>query len=144
MKPVVFIPKHIIIFFHEQLINLYGCAAAGIRDEGLLDSALEQPKVMFGGSYLHDSLFKMAAAYGFHLCNNHPFIDGNKRIALVAMDTFLQKNGYEICASEKIAYEVIIKLASGDLTKEELTEWLKQNTKLTGLGLTFRFAQRAP
>ena len=129
MKSIVFIPKHIIIYFHEQLIDLYG-GTAGIRDEGLLDSALEQPKAMFGGSYLHDSLPKMAAAYGFHLCNNHPFIDGNKRIALVAMDTFLQKNVNEICASEKEVYEVIIKLASGDLTKEELTEWLKQNTKV--------------
>ena len=105
MKAIIFIPKHIIIFFHEQLIDLYG-GSAGIRDEGLLDSALEQPKAMFSGSYLHESLFKMAAAYGFHLCNNHPFIDGNKRIALVAMDTFLQKNGYEIFASEKEAYQV--------------------------------------
>jgi death on curing protein len=126
MKSIVFIPKHIIIYFHEQLIKLYG-GTAGIRDEGLLVSALEQPRAMFGGSYLHDSLAKMSAAYGFHLCKNHPFIDGNKRIALVVMDTFLQKNGYEICAPEKAVYEVIIKLASGELSKEELTEWLGKN-----------------
>ncbi|MBS4007122.1 MAG: type II toxin-antitoxin system death-on-curing family toxin [Clostridium sp.] len=126
MKSIVFIPKHIIINFHEQLIKLYG-GTAGTRDEGLLNSALEQPKAMFSGSYLHNSLTKMAAAYGFHLCKNHPFIDGNKRIALVAMDTFLQRNGYEICASEKEAYEVIIKLASGEFSKEELAEWLEKN-----------------
>jgi death on curing protein len=126
MNKIVFIPKQIIIYFHEQLIDLYG-GTLGIRDEGLLDSALEQPKAMFGGSYLHDSLAKMAAAYGFHICKNHPFIDGNKRIALVAMDTFLQRNGYEISASEKDVYEVMIKLASGDITKVEFTGWLEVN-----------------
>ena len=121
-----FLTKQIIIYFHEQLISLYG-GASGMLDEGLLDSALEQPKAMFEGSYLHDSLAKMAAAYGFHICKNHPFIDGNKRVALVAMDTFLQKNGYEISASEKDVYEVIMKLASGNLTKAELTGWLEVN-----------------
>jgi death-on-curing protein len=126
MNEIVFIPKHIIIYFHEQLIDLYG-GTLGIRDEGLLDSALEQPKAMFGGSFLHDSLAKMAAAYGFHICKNHPFIDGNKRVALVVMDTFLQKNGYEISASEKDVYEIMIKLASGDVTKVEFTGWLKAN-----------------
>ncbi len=127
MKDVVFIPRYIIISIHEQLIDLYG-GISGIQNEGLLDSALEQPKIIFDGNYLHDSLIKMAAAYGFHLCMNHPFVDGNKRIALVAMDTFLQRNGYEISASEKEVYEVIIKLASGKLTKNELTVWLEDNT----------------
>ena len=126
MNEIVFIPRHIIIYFHEQLIDLYG-GTTGIRDKGLLDSALEQPKLMFGGSYLHDSIPKMAAAYGFHLCMNHPFIDGNKRIAFVAMDTFLQMNGYEISAAEKETYGTIIKLASGELTKKELTDWLETN-----------------
>ena len=126
MNEIVFIPKQIVIYFHEQLIDLYG-GMLGIRDEGLLDSAIEQPKSMFDGSYLHDSLVKMAAAYGFHICKNHPFIDGNKRVALVTMDTFLQKNGYEITASEKDVYEVMIKLASGELSKAELTDWLEVN-----------------
>lgn len=124
MNAFVFIPKHVIIHFHEQIISLYG-GVTGIRDEGLLDSALEQPKAMFAGSYLHDSLAIMAAAYGFHICKNHPFIDGNKRIALVAMDTFLQNNGYEVTASEKEIYNIMIRLASGDLSKEELTVWLE-------------------
>ena len=128
MKEILFIPRHILIYFHEQLIDLYG-GTARTRDEGLLDSALEQPKAMFSGSYLHNSIFKMAAAYGYHLCMNHPFIDGNKRIALVAMDAFLQNNGYEICATEKEVYENIIQLASGLLTKEELAGWLETNTK---------------
>jgi death-on-curing protein len=126
MNEIEFLPKHIIIYFHQQIISLYG-GTLGLRDEGLLDSALEQPRAMFDGSYLHDSLVKMAAAYGFHICNNHPFIDGNKRVALVAMDAFLQKNGFEISSSEKDVYEIMMKLASGTITKADLTDWLKAN-----------------
>jgi death on curing protein len=126
MNEIEFLPKHIIIYFHQQIISLYG-GTLGLRDEGLLDSALEQPRAMFDGSYLHDSLVKMAAAYGFHICNNHPFIDGNKRVALVAMDAFLQKNGFEISSSEKDVYEIMMKLASGTVTKADLTDWLEAN-----------------
>ena len=132
MKEIVFIPRDIIVSIHEKLIDLYG-GISGIQNESLLDSALEQPKIMYDGDYLHDSLIKMAAAYGFHLCMNHPFVDGNKRIALVAMDIFLQRNGYEISASEKEVYEVINKLASGKLTKNELSVWLKDNTSKLSL-----------
>ena len=132
MKEIVFIPRDIIVSIHEKLIDLYG-GISGIQNEGLLDSALEQPKIMYDGDYLHDSLIKMAAAYGFHLCMNHPFVDGNKRIALVAMDIFLQRNGYEISASEKEVYEVIIKLAADKLTKNELSVWLEDNTSKLSL-----------
>ncbi|PTV98376.1 death-on-curing protein [Halanaerobium saccharolyticum] len=128
MNDIKFIPKDIILFFHEQLVKIYG-GSFDIRDENLLDSALEQPKATYQGEYLHDSLLKMAAAYGYHLCNNHPFIDGNKRIAFVAMDTFLQKNGLEITSSEKEAYKMMIQVSSGQLSKKELTLWLKNNTK---------------
>ena len=128
MKKINFIPKQVILHFHEQLIELYG-GTPGIRDEQLLDSALEQPKSSFGSSFLNESIFEMAAAYGFHICKNHPFVDGNKRISLVAMDTFLQENGYEITASEKETYKIIIALSSGEISKKELTEWLKENTE---------------
>ena len=127
MKNVNFIPKKIILYFHEQLIQIYG-GSPSIRDESLLDSAIQQPKSSFDGNYLHNSIFEMASAYGFHLCKNHPFIDGNKRVALVAMDTFLQNNGYEISASEKETYKIIIELSAENLSKSELTQWLKQNT----------------
>ena len=70
----------------------------------------------------------MTAAYGYHLCNNHPFIDGNKRIALIAMDIFLQRNGFEIVASEKETYKTMIRLSSGELSKTDLTNWLQNNT----------------
>lgn len=127
MKNIIFLPKEIILFFHNQLIQTYG-GTYGIRDKKLLDSALKQPKITFEGKYLHDTLIKMAAAYGFHLCNNHPFVDGNKRIALVAMDVFLQRNGLEITASEKETYKIMIKLAAGKLNKNQLVKWLEHNT----------------
>jgi death-on-curing protein len=127
MNVIIFIPKKIIIYFHEQLIISYG-GSHGIRDENLLDSALEQPKATFDEKYLHDSIIKMAAAYGYHLCRNHPFVDGNKRIALVAMDIFLQRNGFEIIANEKDTYNLIMELASGKLSKESLANWLENNT----------------
>ncbi|MBM7558164.1 type II toxin-antitoxin system death-on-curing family toxin [Halanaerobacter jeridensis] len=127
MKNVNFIPKKVILYFHEQLIQIYG-GSPGIRDENLLDSAIQQPKSSFNGDYLHNNIFEMASAYGFHLCRNHPFIDGNKRVALVAMDTFLQNNGYEISASEKETYKIIIELSAENLSKSDLTQWLKQNT----------------
>jgi len=127
MKNLIFISKQIIILFHKQLIQTYG-GSHGIRDHKLLDSALEQPKATFDGKYLHDKLPKMAAAYGYHLCNNHAFIDGNKRIALVAMDIFLQRNGYEIIAAENETYIMMMNLSSGKLTKEELALWLANNT----------------
>jgi len=127
LKKIIFIPKEVILFFHEQLIQTYG-GTYGIRDENSLDSALEQPKITFEGKYLHDTLIKMAAAYGYHLCNNHPFVDGNKRIALIAMDVFLQRNGFEIISSKKETYKMIITLATGEFTKNQLVKWLEHNT----------------
>lgn len=128
MNKIVFIPKDVILYFHNQLIQLYG-GSPGIREIKLLESALEQPRLTFGREYLHDTIFKMAAAYGFHLCRNHPFIDGNKRISLVAMDIFLQRNGYEIVATEKETYKIIMQLSTGNLSKEQLASWLLDNTK---------------
>ncbi len=127
MKNIIFIPKELILYFYDQLIQTYG-GTYGIRNEKLLDSALEQVKATYEGNYLHDTLMKMAAAYGYHLCNNHPFVDGNKRIALVAMDVFLQRNGFEIVASEKETYKIMIQLSSGSLSKKDLTTWLENNT----------------
>lgn len=127
MKHINFIPKEIILYSHDQLIQRYG-GNPGIRDKNLLDSALNQPEATYEGNYLHNTLMKMAAAYGYHLCKNHPFVDGNKRIALVAMDIFLQKNGFEIIASEKETYKMMIRLSTDKLTKNELTKWLENNT----------------
>jgi death-on-curing protein len=81
-----------------------------------------------GGKYVHKTLFDKAAAYGFHVCKNHPFIDGNKRVGFVLMDIFLQKNGWEIVAHEEDAYSTMMALASGELTKARLSKWLKEHS----------------
>lgn len=122
-----FLEKQVILQFHEDQIELYG-GKKGIRDEGLLESALAQPQASFGGEYVHKDIFEMAAAYGFHICKNHPFFDGNKRTSLIAMYTFLRVNGYRITADKKSLYAVIVDLASGKVEKKELAAYLMHHT----------------
>lgn len=109
----------------SNLLQRYG-GEAGLRDEGLHDSALAQPKMTIGGKHAHKTLFDKAAAYGFHVCMNHPFVDGNKRVAFVVMDIFLQRHGWEIAAHEEEAYAMMIDLASGKMSKPQLAAWLKK------------------
>ncbi|MDZ7693877.1 MAG: type II toxin-antitoxin system death-on-curing family toxin [Balneolaceae bacterium] len=125
---IKFLDKETILAFHRDQVKTYG-GKQGIRDEGLLESALAQPQASFGGEYVHNSIFEMAAAYGFHICKNHPFFDGNKRTALVAIYTFLYVNGYRLQADKKSLYAVMIDLANGKLEKEELAKFLEENTK---------------
>ncbi len=125
--PVHFIPEEVVLTVHTDLLHRYG-GEAGIRDQHLLDSALAQPKMTAGGKYIHKTVFDKAAAYGFHVCMNHPFVDGNKRVSLVLMDIFLQKNGWEIIAPEKETYVMMISLASGKLKKSQLSHWLKEHS----------------
>ena len=125
---VRFIPPEIVPLMHADLIQRYG-GQSGIRDSGLLNSALAQPEMTSGGKFLHKSIFDKAAAYGFHVCRNHPFMDGNKRVAFVLMDIFLQRNGYELTAHEDEAYVIMMALADGRLTKHQLAGWLKDKSK---------------
>ena len=91
---VHFIPDEIVPLIHADLIKRYG-GTLGIRDRGLLASALAQPKMTAQKKFLHRTIFNKASAYGFHVCRNHPFVDGNKRIAFVLMDVFLLKERVE-------------------------------------------------
>jgi len=129
--PTVFVPEELVLTIHADLLQRYG-GEPGLRDRALLESALAQPRMTFGGKAVHKSVFDKAAAYGFHLCNNHPFIDGNKRVAFVLMDLFLQKNGWEIVSSEEEAYTMMMSLASGKLSKAKLASWLKEHTDKPG------------
>jgi death-on-curing protein len=122
-----FIPDRIVAIIHSDLLQRYG-GRPGLRDPNLLDSALAQPKVTVGGKFAHKTLFDKAAAYGFHICRNHPFVDGNKRVAFVLMDIFLQKNGWEIISNEEEAYSMMMLLASGKLSKGQLSKWLKEHS----------------
>jgi len=124
---VQFIPEEIVLIIHADLLQRYG-GSAGLRDRKRLESALAQPKITVGGKYAHRTIFDKAAAYGFHICMNHPFIDGNKRVSFALMDIFLQKNGWEITSQEEEAYSIMMSLASGKITKTALSSWLKEHT----------------
>lgn len=124
---VHFIPENLVLTIHADLLQRYG-GRPGLRDRGLLESALARPKMTAAGKFVHKTLFDKAAAYGYHVCRNHPFTDGNKRVAFVLMDIFLQKNGWEIIAREEEAYSIMIALASGKLGKGRLASWLKEHS----------------
>ena len=91
-----------ILEIHQILIDLFG-GMPGIRDEGLLESALSQPQATFFGELLHPTIHEQAAAYLYHIAKNHPFLDGNKRTAYGAMETFLRLNGYNLDLSNEQA-----------------------------------------
>ncbi len=120
-----FLHEVVVMAIHDDQIRLYG-EAYGVRDMSALDAALHMPQAQFGGEFLHTTIFEMAAAYGFHLCQNHPFLDGNKRAAGMAMFTFLRLNGLEPHASEPDYYTVMMSVASGQMSKEQLADWLRE------------------
>jgi death on curing protein len=93
---------------------------AGIRDPNLLESAVMQPMASFGGQFLHDDIFLMAAAYLFHLAKNHPFLDANKRTGFVSALTFMKLNGIELCDSGSRLYDATMAVAEGRLGKDAL------------------------
>lgn len=103
---------------HQRQIERYG-GKAGLRDLGLLQSAAALPAASFDGAWLHGSLEEMAAAYLFHLCQNHPFVDGNKRTAAVAMIVFLVVNGLRPTFTEDGLVELTLAVAAGKCTKAE-------------------------
>ncbi len=119
-----FLPESIILAIHDDQIRLYG-GSYGVRDSAALDSAIHVPQAQFGGNYLHPTLFSMAVAYGFHLSQNHPFVDGNKRVAGMSMFTFLRLNGLNLTATELDYYQTIMAVASGQMNKEQLTTWVQ-------------------
>lgn len=119
-----------VVELHRQIIEQSG-GALGIRDRGTLESALAQPRMTFSGEDLYPTLVDKAAAIGFSLIMNHPFIDGNKRIGHAAMEVFLVMNGYEIDASVDEQEVIILSLASGELEREAFTQWLKNHVKVT-------------
>ena len=98
--------------------------SAGLRDLGALESAVAQPRMAFQAADLYPSVEEKAAALGFSLISNHPFIDGNKRIGHAALEAFLMLNGYELAASVDDAERIIMAVASGACSREELATWV--------------------
>src|ERR1700736_2189180 len=123
-----FLSEALVMAIHDDQIRLYG-GVYGIRDAARLDGALHMPQAQFDGQFLHTSIFHMAAAYGFHLCQNHPFLDGNKRTAGMAMFTFLKLNGLEPIVAEFDYYVKMMEVATGQMSKEQLAVWLQTAVK---------------
>lgn len=121
---VRFLPEAIVLAIHADQIRLYG-GIHGARDMAALDAALHMPQAQFAGQFLHPTIYQMAAAYGFHICQNHPFLDGNKRTAGMVMFTFLQLNGLQPEATEADYYATMMAVATGQMNKEELADWLQ-------------------
>lgn len=118
-----------VLDIHQILIEQLG-GMSGVRDEGLLESALSQPKASFFGELLHPTIHEQAAAILYHLAKNHPFLDGNKRTAYGAMETFLRLNGYNLALSNEEIYNMVIQVAQGEMSKEELTSLLEQHIQV--------------
>ena len=114
-----------VIEIHKDQISRYG-GSAGIRDMNLLTSAVAMPDASFGEHFLHRDIFEMAAAYAFHLSQNHPFIDGNKRTALASALIFLELNGISITDTGGELYDAMIHLATGKLDKAAFGSILKR------------------
>ncbi len=117
-----------IIAMHRVLIEKYG-GLDGIRDQGLLESALAQPQQSAFGEDIFPDLPSKAAACAYYLSENQPFIDGNKRIATAAAITFLRLNQWDLKASEMEVYETIMQLANKKISRKKLATWFKKNSK---------------
>jgi death-on-curing protein len=111
-----FLTREDVLMIHDDQIASFG-GTPGLRDEGLLDSALAQPQAMFGQQWLHPTIAEQAAAYLYHLAMNHPFVDGNKRTAFAVMDTFLRVNGYRLTLTDDAAYDLVLRVVQGQLDK---------------------------
>lgn len=124
------VPENVVLAYHEQQLAAHG-GGQGVRDMGLLQSALARPMNAFYYNQLI-SLSKLAACYAYGIAKNHAFVDGNKRTAYVVARTFLVMNGFDIDASKEEKYLTIYRLAAGELTEEQLADWLE--SKIVKLG----------
>ncbi len=115
-----------VLSLHDRLLSEFG-GASGIRDEGMLDSALSRPENRF--SYENAGPYEVAASYAFGLVRNHPFVDGNKRIGFAAATLFLKINGIAFAATEADAVIKTLALAAGELDETGYAKWLKQNSR---------------
>ncbi len=115
-----------VLFLHARIIATSG-GSQGLRDAGALESALAQPQMTFGGEDLYPTMVDKAAALGFSLIGNHPFVDGNKRVGYEALKIFLKKNGKSVQADVDDAERVVLGVAAGEVGREELVAWLGEH-----------------
>jgi len=125
MNSPIFLTLAEVINIHSNQIELYG-GQNGVRDFGLLQSALAQPEASFAGQWLHEDIFLMAAAYAFHICQNHPFFDGNKRTALASALVFLELNSISLDDPKGKLLDAMLNIAKGNLSKKQFAQVLKE------------------
>jgi death-on-curing protein len=123
MKEPRWIPPDVVLALHDMQLAAFG-GPMGIRDAGLLQSALARPRHRFIYARPGPSLARLAAAYAFGIVRNHPFLDGNKRTGLIVAFVFLELNRRPVDASEEETYDIFMRLAAGKLSEEALAEWL--------------------
>lgn len=126
MSAWTWIQRDVIIAIHEMQLAEHG-GLEGIRDVGLLDSALGRPQNL--AAYGDPDAAAIAAAYGWGISRNHPFLDGNKRTGFVAAELFLRLNGYELMADDANCVLTMLSVAAGDLTEEAFAAWLRQHAQ---------------
>lgn len=126
MKPRFFEIDEVLAM-HGYLIERFG-GSDGVRDVGLLESAVAMPAAGFGDEYLHEDIHEMAAAYLFHLVRNHPFIDGNKRTGAAAAGMFLERNGIDCDIDERLFEETVLAVAQGRMEKPDVARFFREHT----------------
>lgn len=126
-KKIVFLKISQVLFIHDLMVKRFG-GSHGIRDTGLIESAVARPQATFEGKYLYNSILDKAAALLQSLLKNHPFIDGNKRTALTSAGIFLKKNGYKLINNHKQEVAFAIRVDNGNLTVEQISKWLKEHS----------------
>jgi len=117
-----------VLLIHENSIKDFG-GSSGVRDKGLLESAISRPFQTFGGEDLYPSPFAKAAAAGESLIINHPFIDGNKRTGMVVMIALLKEYNYQVNANNDSLYQFTISISTGEIKFDQIVEWLRINTE---------------
>lgn len=117
-----------VLYIHDRMVRRFG-GSFGVRDIGLVESAIGRPKATFGREYLYTDIFDKSAALLQSLLKNHPFVDGNKRTALTSAGLFLKKNGYKLINSHKEEVDFAIKVDNSNLTVEQISKWLKEHSK---------------
>jgi len=126
--PPLFLDLEEVLEIHNDQIKRYG-GTGGIRDLGLLQSALATPQAGSSTEYYHADLFEMAAAYLFHIVKNHPFLDGNKRTGIAAALVFLELNGVEFRATNEALVDTVLAVAEGTLQKSGITEFFRKHSR---------------
>ena len=120
-------PKQL-LYLYQQILERTG-GSMGVRDQGLLESAVYRPQATFGGQDLYLDLFSKVAALGHSIIHNHPFVDGNKRVGFEAMRLMLRLNGCDVRATVEQKFNFVIAIAKGTLTEQQISDWLKARSR---------------